>query len=160
MMSIELPVFNGDQPLDQMRRYLVELHQHAVFVVRRIYASDRHRIQPRQCHRFAGGAIGQGAQMSAIEVGLQRQGRLGLVPKCERTRDHGEFVTSTPVTAGVLRIGRHVVIQHGQFHGQLFRAQFHARIKFEWSRIDPRRHGPALAFKLRPHGDIEIKRES
>ena len=52
MMGIELPVFDRNQALDQNRRHLVQFHQRAILVVRRIDAADQQGVEPRKRDRF------------------------------------------------------------------------------------------------------------
>ncbi|MNZ42017.1 hypothetical protein D3C78_595830 [compost metagenome] len=158
-MAVEIAVFRRHQGFEQVRWYLVDLDQDAVFEVFRVDAADHQRLQAHYVERLAVGA-GKARHVIAGEAHTHELRRLhalveleatgieldGIAVDCRRARAVGRAFT--PVAERV-QLGEEVVLAQLLAGEQLQRPGIHLG-----------RDGPAFAGKLFLDNGIEVNREA
>jgi hypothetical protein len=108
VVTLEAPVFNGFQRVDEQWRYCVRLDQYPVFVMRREQAAEANRLEPDQRqHRLL--SVADGGNKITVETDDHLQRRFQAVPVPERMRPEGHPFASDREFSGCRNLGNLLV---------------------------------------------------
>ncbi|MNE07934.1 hypothetical protein D3C80_1005740 [compost metagenome] len=158
-MVEELAILHRHQGFDQVGRHLVQVDQHAVFVVRGVEAADQQRLQPRHGQVGAVG-LGQAGHVVAGEAHANPLRRFGAFVELEATGVQFNAVAGD--RCGTRAVGQALaaIAQGIEFLEEVILAQLQADEQFQRPGIDLGRHRPALAGEFLLHHGIEVDGET
>jgi hypothetical protein len=146
-VTVEAPVLDGFERLDEQRRDLVGPDDDAVLAVRWEQAADQQRVQPHDRRRPAR-CVAQRGDAAADERDRNELLGLGVAGERKAARRELDAAQTEAVRAGPREARIFAVAQAAQLRDEQLGRQRAPHVELERRRIDLRRNVPAAAFEL------------